>query len=117
MLVDSREECASAVRSLLQNPGLARELAAKGKDRVRHNFLLPRLLINELSLMKTLAERPKITAHEPWGLRRDPVCGMIMTGDHLTVDRGARVFHFCSEQCKARFLLNPDKFLRISTYD
>jgi trehalose synthase len=55
ILVDSPEECASAVRSLLRDPGLANDLARSGKERVRQKFLLPRLLLNELRLMNELA--------------------------------------------------------------
>jgi trehalose synthase len=54
ILVDSPEECASAVRRLLKDPGLAKDLAQSGRERVRQEFLLPRLLLNELRLMMEL---------------------------------------------------------------
>jgi trehalose synthase len=55
ILVDSPEECASAVRSLLRDRGLASDLARSGRERVRQEFLLPRLLLNELRLMNALS--------------------------------------------------------------
>jgi trehalose synthase len=54
ILVESPEECATAVRSLLRDPGLAKALAQRGRERVRQEFLLPRLLLDELRLMKEL---------------------------------------------------------------
>jgi trehalose synthase len=54
ILVNSVEECATAVRRLLLDPSLAKELACAGKERVREHFLLPRLLLNELQLMKKM---------------------------------------------------------------
>jgi trehalose synthase len=54
ILVNSVEECATAVRRLLLDPSLGNELARAGKERVREHFLLPRLLLNELQLMKKM---------------------------------------------------------------
>jgi trehalose synthase len=54
ILINSVEECAIAVRRLLLDPSLAKELARAGKERVREHFLLPRLLLNELQLMKKM---------------------------------------------------------------
>jgi trehalose synthase len=54
ILINSVEECATAVRRLLLDPRLGKELAGAGKERVREHFLLPRLLLNELQLMKKL---------------------------------------------------------------
>ena len=55
ILVESVEECESAVRTLLKDPDRACDLAHKGRERVRQHFLLPRLLLNELHVMKELA--------------------------------------------------------------
>jgi trehalose synthase len=57
ILINSTEECATAVRRLLLDPGLGQELARSGKERVRQDFLLPRLLLDELELMKKFAGR------------------------------------------------------------
>jgi trehalose synthase len=57
ILVNSLEQCACAVRRLLMDQRLGQELAQAGKERVRQHFLLPRLLLDELRLMKRLSER------------------------------------------------------------
>jgi trehalose synthase len=54
ILIDSLDECAGAVRDLLLDPNRARTLAQSGKEHVRQHFLLPRLLLDELRLMKEL---------------------------------------------------------------
>lgn len=55
MLVDSVEECASAILKLLSDRDLAAALGASGREHVRENYLLPRLLMEELRLLATLA--------------------------------------------------------------
>jgi trehalose synthase len=64
-LVDTIEECAAAVLTLLRNPEEARELGARGREHVRHHFLMPRLLLEELRLMDALAHEQPL---EPRGL-------------------------------------------------
>jgi trehalose synthase len=54
MLVDSVEECASAMAKLLGDRELARALGESGRERVRERFLLPRLLLDELRLLREL---------------------------------------------------------------
>jgi len=54
VLVDSVEQCAAAVQALLENRERARHLGRAGKERVRHHFLAPRLLRDELHLMRKL---------------------------------------------------------------
>ena len=54
-LVHSTEECATAMLELLQNQQLAVDLGRQGRERVREHFLLPRLLMEELQLLSTLA--------------------------------------------------------------
>ena len=51
-MVDSVEECADAMLSLLADPSAAQQL---GREHVREHFLLPRLLMEELRLLATLA--------------------------------------------------------------
>ena len=59
-LVDSVEECADRVDYLPRNEGERRRLAEAGRDHVRSNFLLPRLLYDELTLALGL-----LGAHAP----------------------------------------------------
>jgi trehalose synthase len=53
-LVASTEECAAALLELLRDRELAQELARVGRRRVRERFLLPRLLADELRLLRSL---------------------------------------------------------------
>ena len=41
---------------------------------------------------------------------KDPVCGMEVNGDSIVSDHLGRTFHFCSEQCRKVFDLNPNKY-------
>jgi trehalose synthase len=54
LLVDSVEECASALLKLLSDRELAEQLGHSGRARVREHFLLPRLLMEELALLSAL---------------------------------------------------------------
>jgi trehalose synthase len=53
-LVDSVEECAERVLHLLQHPAEARRMGRSGRKHIRANFLTPRLLSDEIRLMKSL---------------------------------------------------------------
>ena len=55
-LVDSIEECAEKVVYLLRNRELAVELGKQGKENTKRNFLMPRLIRDELSLVKRVLE-------------------------------------------------------------
>lgn len=55
-LVDSIEECAEKVVYLLRNRELALELGKQGKENTKRNFLMPRLIRDELSLVKRVLE-------------------------------------------------------------
>lgn len=55
LLVDSVDECAHGIVRLLDEPDEARRLAKAGRERVRQQFLLPRLLLDELALLADLA--------------------------------------------------------------
>ena len=52
-LVDSVAECAERVVHLLTHSGEAESIARRGWERVRDNFLMPRLLLDELRLVKS----------------------------------------------------------------
>jgi trehalose synthase len=53
-LVDSVEECAEALNTILQEPQQARAMALQGKEYVRRHFLSPRLLRDWLALFNRL---------------------------------------------------------------
>ena len=53
-LVDSKEECAEKVIKLLKDPDLAEKLGKEGRDHIEKNFLMPRLVRDELKLIKSL---------------------------------------------------------------
>ena len=55
-LVNSIEECAERIVYLLEHQELAEELGKEGKEHVRNNFLMPRLIRDELSLIKELVK-------------------------------------------------------------
>jgi trehalose synthase len=54
MLVDSVEQCATAMLELLNDRMLAEQLGQSGRAHVREHFLLPRLLMQELELLASL---------------------------------------------------------------
>ena len=56
-LVDSVGECADALATILDDPARARQMARRGKEYVRTNFLTPRLLRDWLALFNLLAGR------------------------------------------------------------
>jgi trehalose synthase len=53
-LVGSVEECASKLVFLLDHPDAAAELGRAGRERVRQEFLIPRLIRDELRLIREL---------------------------------------------------------------
>jgi trehalose synthase len=53
-LIDSNEECARRIVQLLKDPREAQELGVKGRDYIRDNFLITRLLSDELKLLNSL---------------------------------------------------------------
>ncbi len=109
MLVQNVEECAAAIVQLLQDPQGAKELAWRGHERVRDYFLLPRLLLNELALMLDLVQKRPIQRPVEDRVRRDPVCGMVVSQDPpaFTATFRDQPYRFCSEVCRARFVENP----------
>ncbi len=56
ILVEGVEPCAQAMLELLRDPDLAVHLGERGREHVREHFLLPRLLMEELRLLRSLAD-------------------------------------------------------------
>jgi len=56
-LVNSTEECAEKTVYLLQNPAVCKKLGGEGKKIVTQNFLMPRLVRDELALIKSLISK------------------------------------------------------------
>ena len=53
-LVNSIEECAEKVVELLKDPDLAEKLGKEGREHIEKNFLMPRLVRDELKFIKRL---------------------------------------------------------------
>ena len=53
-LIDTTEECAEKTLYLLQHTTEARKMGLHGRQHVRANFLTPRLLLDELTLLRSL---------------------------------------------------------------
>ena len=53
-LIDSNEECAQRIVQLVKDPREAQELGVRGREHVRNNFLITRLLADELKLLNSL---------------------------------------------------------------
>jgi trehalose synthase len=111
ILVDGVEEAAQAVVKLLQHPEQREEMAKRGRERVREHFLLPRLLLNHLSLMRSLAEQRVLPEPISAGGKQDPVCGMAIEHPAATLTLNHDIYAFCSEECRRRFQLEPNRYL------
>lgn len=109
VLVTSVDECAAALVALLKDRNRARDLANRGRERVREHFLLPRLLLNELELMQELAAGRAVVPAE----HRDPVCGMAVSADEAAPEatHEAVTYRFCSEACRSQFLRQPAHYV------
>lgn len=114
VLVDSVEECAEAVVGLLRDRERAMEFGERGRERVREHFLLPRLLLDEVSLMLDLArERPLEGGAAGEGAQLDPVCRMAVSEEQEapTATYQDAEYRFCSEDCRRRFLTAPGRYV------
>jgi trehalose synthase len=114
ILVDGVDDCARAILALLRDPERAQALGASGRERVRRHFLIPRLVLDELSLMRRLAA--SATARHALGAitQRDPVCGMALQNAEETLPLDGITLKFCSQQCRDKFTAAPDRYLRPS---
>lgn len=111
ILVYDAEECAAALRNLLGDRERARALGAAGRDRVREHFLIPRLVLNHLRLMRDLANGEPVGREEGWARKHDPVCGMAL-GERPEATASFREveYGFCSSRCRLGFLDHPERY-------
>jgi trehalose synthase len=111
-LVDSVEECARALVSLLRDEPRASALGARGRERVREHFLLPRLVLNDLSLMRDLSSARPIARPPDWS-HHDPVCGIALPdgATHVSSTVGGSIYGFCSERCRVLFSEDPQLYI------
>ena len=56
-MVNSTEECAEKIVHCLENPALSKRLGRMGKEIITRNFLMPRLIRDELTLIKKLVAK------------------------------------------------------------
>ena len=116
VLVDDIESCARAIESLLSDPEHATHLAQLGRERVREHFLLPRLLLNEVTLLASLVRKRTFehAAHSVTGQERDPVCGMTISesSPELAANYQAHEYLFCSLDCRNQFLAHPERYMQ-----
>ena len=111
ILVDSVEACAQAMVTLLRDEPRARALGASGRERVRRHFLIPRLVLDELSLMRRLAAGVPAGRAFEWVSHRDPVCGMAIEAGEETATVDGLTLRFCSAQCRSTFARAPERYL------
>jgi len=111
--VDTVEECANATLSLLNDRDRARRLGQMGHERVKQQFLVPRLVLDELDLLGSLEGSWAPAPPAERFASRDPVCGMALDLKQLHPERvvDGTVFHFCSEQCQRQFSRHPHHYL------
>lgn len=112
ILVDTTDECAQGVLRVLRDRAYASELGRRGRERVRQQFLIPRLVLDELTLLSELAEGWTAPPPAVRFAGRDPVCGMAVShNSHPSATVGAETYRLCSEACRREFLRRPAHFL------
>jgi trehalose synthase len=110
VLVDDVEGCARALVDLLRDRARAAVLGREGRERVRQHFLLPRLVLDELHLMRALAARRPVLRDALWWSSHDPVCGMAVPGDAIIDVKEGVSLRFCSELCRELFQRQPARY-------
>jgi trehalose synthase len=111
ILVDGVDACARAIIDLLRDEPRARALGASGRERVRRHFLIPRLVLDELSLMRRLATGAQAGRAFESLSQRDPVCGMAIQTVAVTAAFDGVTLRFCSDQCRDQLMARPDLYL------
>ena len=91
--------CGVVPDAILDDPG------NKGRERVREHFLRPRLLLNEMELMRELTAGRQVIPAE----HRDPVCGMAVSLEEAAPEARYQnvTYRFCSDACREQFLREP----------
>jgi trehalose synthase len=112
MLVDGVDDCARALIALLRDEPRARALGASGRERVRRHFLIPRLVLDELSLMRRMAAGATAGRAIEAISQRDPVCGMAIQAAEQTLALDGVTLRFCSAHCRDKFVAAPERYLR-----
>jgi trehalose synthase len=117
-LVDSVPECAARLVELVRDRDLARTLGEGGREHVRRHFLLPRLVADELRLFSAVLGTQALAVRE-WERdatlgTRDLVCGMPLpaANDHPKAAYQGKTYAFCCEECRRRFLAEPELYTR-----
>ena len=111
ILVDGVEDCARAMVELLRDPERAHALGASGRERMRRHFLIPRLVLDKLSLMRRLTAGAGAARAFEAITKRDPVCGMTLQAAEETLPLDGITLRFCSRQCRDKFVAAPDRYL------
>lgn len=113
ILVDSVEECAAETVALLRDRQRAVELGKSGQERVKQQFLIPRLVLNELELLHSLETRWTPGPPEERFANRDPVCGMALDPHQPLLESlvDGATYRFCSERCHLQFTQAPRHYL------
>jgi trehalose synthase len=107
-LVSSIEECAGRVLQVLKDPALGRKLGKRGRQRVRERFLLPRLVLDDVTLLSELTGAREFVRAPQWLLEHDPVCGARLSELRFaTAHYDGASYRFCSDACAARFGFDP----------
>src|SRR5262249_33303083 len=85
---------------------------ASGRDRVRRHFLIPRMVLDELSLMRRMAAGVTSGRAFEWVSHRDPVCGMaVEAGDETISLPSGFTLRFCSARCREAFTTSPGRYI------
>ena len=109
LLVDDVAGCASAIVELVADRARGEELARAGSERVRSHFLLPRLILNELSLLQAVVGTVLPPA-QPHAYVRDPVCGIAVIPTDGVEKRDGVASSFCSRACHDEYAAEPGRY-------
>ncbi|MDW7772881.1 MAG: YHS domain-containing protein [Desulfobulbaceae bacterium] len=113
ILVEGVDECAAAMCDLLNDSGRAMALGKAGRERVREHFLMPRLVLNHLELMRNLVNGERLTRESGWLRSHDPVCGMALgENPEATTRHQGTEYGFCSARCRRIFFGRPEHYTR-----
>src|SRR6185503_12273758 len=108
------DACARAIIDLLRDRPRARALGASGRERMRRHFLIPRLVLDALSLMRRLAAGAQPGRALESVSQRDPVCGMTIQTAAVTAAIEGLTLKFCSEQCRDSFAADAERYVRLA---